>query len=377
MIQLKKAQNKMAFAKVGLYGDAGSGKTFTAAKMAIGLHQHAKLEKPVAMFDTEPAASFIIPLFEKAGIDFLVFDESRALADLMEFMDVAERECSIVIIDSITHVWKDAQDSYIKKINDSRKKQRKSPLFRLEFHHWGPIKAEWAKFTDRYLSSKIHAIVCGRAGSIYEYQKNEETGKMELITSGTKMATEKEMGYEPSLLIEMVKHRENGRIINRALVEKDRADIYNGMEFDKPGFDTFINHFNFLNIGGKHFESMRQRDSTELFDDESEETFSGEKRKREIQSELIKDLLVEHDLDGTSQKVKKERIALLKGIFGTSSWTQISSMSSDRQKRGYDSMKAKLTEKIDGDKENPGTPPEGGKDASGDNQPAISAEPTE
>lgn len=62
---------------------------------------------------------------------------------------------------------------------------------------------------------------------------------MELITSGTKMATEKEMGYEPSLLIEMVKHRENGRIINRALVEKDRTDRLNGKKFDLPNFETF------------------------------------------------------------------------------------------------------------------------------------------
>ena len=78
MSMLKKATNKMAYAKVGLYGDAGSGKTFTAAQIAIGLHQFADLKKPVAMFDTEPAASFIVPHFEKAGIEFFLFDESRA-----------------------------------------------------------------------------------------------------------------------------------------------------------------------------------------------------------------------------------------------------------------------------------------------------------
>ena len=97
MSMLKKATNKMAYAKVGLYGDAGSGKTFTAAQIAIGLHQFADLKKPVAMFDTEPAASFIVPHFEKAGIEFFLFDESRALADLMAFMDEAERDCSILI----------------------------------------------------------------------------------------------------------------------------------------------------------------------------------------------------------------------------------------------------------------------------------------
>ena len=67
---LKKARNRMAYAKIGLYGDAGSGKTYTAAMFAIGLHQYAKLKKPVAMFDTEPAASFIIPYFKDNNIPY-------------------------------------------------------------------------------------------------------------------------------------------------------------------------------------------------------------------------------------------------------------------------------------------------------------------
>jgi len=279
-MKLKKARNIMAYGKVGLYGEAGSGKTFTAAKIAIGLHQAAKLKKPIGMFDTEPAASFIIPLFEKAGIEFLVFDESRALADLMGFMDEAEKECSIVIIDSITHVWKDVQRSFLKKTNETRRKKNKPPIYRLEFQHWGIIKDHWGKFTDRYLSSKLHCIICGRTSSIYEYQKNDETGKNELITSGTKMATEKEMGYEPSLLIEMVKNRVNGRIINRAIVEKDRADMYNGREYDSPCYETFKKHFEFLNIGGEHFGSMDARDSKELFTDiEDDEDGATEKMK--------------------------------------------------------------------------------------------------
>ena len=163
---LKKPINRQAFAKVGIYGDAGSGKTYTAALIAIGLHKFAKCGKPVGMFDTEPAASYIIPLFEKAGVEFLVYDESRALRDLMAFMDESEETCSVVIVDSITHVWRDAQDSFLKNLNSKRKQRGQGPIYSLEFHHWKPIKAAWAAFTDRFLSSKIHCIVCGRAGSI-------------------------------------------------------------------------------------------------------------------------------------------------------------------------------------------------------------------
>lgn len=347
MSMLKPASNRVSFAKVGFYGEAGSGKTLTAAKVAIGLYKAAGCTKPVAMFDTEPAASYIVPLFKEAGIEFLVYDESRALKDLMAFVDEAEQSCSMVIVDSITHVWRDAQASYLKVVNEAAKRRQGSkyrPMYKLEFHHWQPIKAAWAEFTDRFLSSKLHFIVCGRAGSIYEYQKNEESGKMELITVGTKMATEKELGYEPSLLVEMVKIRHDGKIINRALVEKDRTDTLNGNEIDYPDFASFKTHFDFLNIGGQHFDSMNTRDSADMYTLGAEDGggFGDEKRQREIWCEEIKSLLITHGLDGSSTEVKAKRNQLLIEVFGTGSWTKIEGMNSDKIKSGRLDMQAVL-----------------------------------
>lgn len=219
MSLLKPATNKMAYAKVELYSSAGSGKSYTATNIAIGLHQAIKSQKPIVVFDTEPAFSWLIPKFEHAGIELLVVDESRTLADLMTFMDEAEKVSDVVIVDSITHVWREAQDAYLKKVNAMKKKKGEKPIYQLEFHHWRPIKASWQKFADRFLSSKMHVIVCGRAGTIYEYQeKDDGSGKKELISTGTKMATEKELRYEPSLLIEMLQKRDDGKIINVASI---------------------------------------------------------------------------------------------------------------------------------------------------------------
>jgi hypothetical protein len=336
---LKPAKKNMAFAKVGLYGKAGSGKTRTSAEIAIGLYQYAKLTKPVAVFDTEPAYSFMIPFFEKAGIELMIFDESRAFADLMTYIDQVEEHCSIVIVDSITHIWKDIQASYIKRINITREAQKKRPISSLEFHHWGPIKSEWATFTDRFLASKIHFILCGRAGSEYSYQLNDRTNKMELISTGDRMATEKELAHEPSLLIEMVKIRHDNKIINRALVEKDRSDFYNGAEIDMPNFNSFIKHFEFLNIGGEHFDSLNKRDSTELFNEQGEDDWSNEKRMRDIYAEEIKALFVRRGLDGTAKDVKEKRGKYLYETFGTGSWTAITSMKSDQISNGYNTLK--------------------------------------
>lgn len=339
---LQPATNRQAFGKVGIYGSAGSGKTYTAAKLAIGLHQYAKLTKPIGFFDTEPAAGYVLPLFEKAGIELLVYDQSRALADLMRFMDEAEEACSIVIIDSITHVWREAQSAYLKKINDGRKRQNKSPITRLEFQHWMPIKAAWAQFSDKFLSCKLHVIVCGRAGTIYEYQDRDDgSNKKELISTGTRMATEKELGHEPSLLIEMIGERRDGKTINMGVVQKDRADKINGREFDMPQFKDFEPHFAKLNLGGEHFESMDRRNSTELYTEEGDDNWSAEQRNRAIWSEEIQGLLVKAH-PGMSAAEKQAKSDLLFAIFQTRSWTKVENTRSEALKTGYETLKALL-----------------------------------
>lgn len=342
MGMLKPATNKMAYSKIGIYGTAGSGKTRTATEIAIGLHKAIGSTKPIVAFDTEPAFSFVLPIYQKAGIELLIADESRALSDLMKFMDEAEKVSDIAIIDSITHVWRDAQESYLNQLNDSRKRNGKRPLPALEFHHWRPIKAAWAEFTDRFLSSKMHVVVCGRAGTIYEYQdKDDGSGKKELISTGTRMATEKELGYEPSLLIEMVADREDGKTVNVAVVQKDRSDTINGAELRMPTFKSFKSHFDALNIGGKHFDSMDARDSKELFTGVDESGFDQEIKRRAVLSEEIAEILKKY-YPSQSVDDKQKRMDLIEQFFDTRSWTKVESMNADTLKSGYDNLKAKL-----------------------------------
>jgi hypothetical protein len=345
MMLLKPASNRMAFAKIGIYGTAGSGKTRTATEIAIGLHKSIGSKKPIAAFDTEPAFGFVLPFFQKAGIELLVADDSRALFDLMDFMDEAEKQCDIAIIDSITHVWRDAQDSYLKRLNNSRKQYGKKPLGALEFQHWRPIKAAWAEFTDRFLSSKLHVIVCGRAGTIYEYQdKDDGTGKKELISTGTRMATEKELGYEPSLLFEMIADRENGKTTNVAVIQKDRSDTINGHEIRMPTFRHFEPHFKALNIGGQHFGSMDAKDSQAMFPDANESGWDAESRQRTIYAEEIAELLKKYH-PSQSVEDKQKRMDLAEQFFDTRSWTAVETMHSDILKSGLDALREKLEPK--------------------------------
>lgn len=342
---LKIAKNRMAYAKIGIYGTAGSGKTRTAAEIAIGLSKAIGSKKPIAAFDTEPAFGFVLPLFNAAGIELLVEDDSRALIDLMSFMDEAEKQCDIVIIDSITHVWRDAQDSYLARLNKTRAAQHKKPMYALEFQHWKPIKAAWAAFTDRFLSSKMHVIVCGRAGTVYEYQdKDDGTGKKELISVGTRMATEKELGYEPSLLIEMIADRRDGKMVNVALIQKDRSDALNGAEIDYPNYKKLEKHFKALNIGGDHFDSMDKKNSEAMFPDASESGWDAESRNRAILSEEIIELMKKH-YPSQSVEDKQKRADLLEKICGTRSWTAIESSHSEKLRAWLQDMRLNLEPK--------------------------------
>jgi hypothetical protein len=106
-------------------------------------------------------------------------------------MKEAEGSCSVLIIDSITHVWKEFCQAYL------RAKKRTY----LKFDDWSYLKGDdgWQKFTDQFINSSIHVIFAGRAG--FEYDTDEETGKKTLECTGIKLKAEGETGYEPDLFV--------------------------------------------------------------------------------------------------------------------------------------------------------------------------------
>ena len=341
---LKKPHNRQAFAKVGIYGDAGSGKTTTASKIAIGLAGLSS--KRVAFFDTEGGSDYLIKAFEAANIELFVSDISRDLKYLMAFMKEAVSEkIDVVIVDSVSHIWKQLQKDYLDELNERNVKNGRKKRFALEFQDWKFIKDKWQEFTDMYLTAPVHIIICGRMAQIYDYQENETTGKKELITNGTKMSTEKELGYEPSLLIEMMKEydKDKNRLMNKAIVEKDSTDTLNGRIFYMPTFETFKPHFDFLNIGGKHLE-IKAKDGNAFSGDIGDDGWGAEKRRREIECEEIQGLLLKYYPSQTVED-KKAKMEWLEFIFQTRSWTAVEGMRADDLKLKRESLKIALEEK--------------------------------
>lgn len=347
MTLFKEATNTMAFAKVGLLGFAGSGKTRTAWEIAQGLHKAIGSIRPIGMMDTETGADFLIPLAKEAGIKFFV-SKTRAFKDLTDGIKEAENLVDILIIDSVSHYWVDLVESYRKKKNVNR----------LAFQDWGIIKPQWAEFSTWYVTSKVHCIIAGRAGFEYDYFEGDD-GKMELYKTGTKMKAEGEFGFEPSLLIEMerIKNpdateqyhksktktdkekavkaiREERQWVRRAFVLKDRADILDGKFFDNPTFTDFAPHWQYLNIGGEH-HPVTLGDSQSLFNVEGKPNWKVEQEMKDLNRAEIK-ALVEKYFPGSAVKEKTARILLKEHVFCVRSDEGLESVSLDILKEGKD-----------------------------------------
>jgi hypothetical protein len=354
---LKKAESTSAFAKIGILGFPGSGKTYTASLIAIGICKSTKNNK-VAFLDTETGSDFLLPKIQAEGIE--VFQaKTRAFSDLCQTIKECQKEgVGVLIIDSITHVWRDLCDSYDRKLNRNG---------RLQFQDWAKIKSEWKEYTDLYINSRLHIICCGRAGYEYDFDFNED-GTKDLIKTATRMKVESEFAFEPSLVLEMERTTESkeeikehlgkadrkskefkqthkpetgSKWIHRCYVLKDRTDTINGMQFDYPTFDNFLPHFKALNIGGIHLGVDTTRTSEDRFDSDGNTQYYKEKNSKTRWSEEIQGLLVLH-IPGQGQEDKKRKAALLKDIFDTFSWSMIENMPSDRLHEGYKKLKEQL-----------------------------------
>lgn len=338
MALLKKAVNEQAFLKAGWLGFAGSGKTTTASMLAIGIAKRLANGKPVAFFDTETGSDFLIPKFDAEGVELMTV-KSTAFPDLLAVGKEAEADCSVLIVDSITHVWNELNEAQLKAVNAGLKKRNKAPIKKLEFQHMAEVKRTWAQWTTFFITSRLHILVCGRAGFEWEWETNEETGKKELTKVGTKMKVESEFGFEPSLLIEMERVSKGADAgsgwLHRAHILKDRTDTINGKAFDfekpaksyKPGdwqrtFKPFEPVFNALNIGGAHVGVDTTRTNDGVFNEDGQSPASTRYSQVEIALETIQNTMILL-WPGQDQLSKQLKLAAVEGVFGERSWKAV------------------------------------------------------
>jgi hypothetical protein len=341
MTLLKPLGAGQGYLKAGFLGFQKSGKTFTALELALGTRALMKQDGPIAMFDTEGGSEYVAERVRKETGQDLLGVKSRSFDDLMAMgQECLSEGVSVLIVDSVTHVWRELQDAYLKKVNARLKQKGKPGRFNLEFQDWNPIKAQWSTWTDFYLNSKLHIVICGRAGFEYGHEENQSTGKKELIKTGVKMRVESEFGFEPSLLVELERVQEDHRIVHRATVLGDRFGVVDGQTCDNPTFEFFLPHVKKLKPGA-HTPIDTETKSDVDVDEDGRDSWYREKREREIFAEEIQgELLRLHPTQGAADKAAK--LDLLEKYFNTRSWTKVENMNSATLKAGLDQMRKDL-----------------------------------
>jgi len=225
--------NTKPYFKAAFEGDPGTGKSWTTALVAIGLHKKIKSKKPIVLIDTEKASKFLLPLFREHGIDAMV-RETHSLADLVKAMQLcSEGYSDIMVIDSLTHIWMDFQEAYKRKFNRQN----------FQIQDWMTIKADWNKhFAIPLVQSPIHILATGRISDRME-QEVDEDGRKEFTKVGVKMQAEKNAAYEFDVLVLMERHeliQKNKREVWRqAVVLKGRGNLLDGAVFKNPTYENF------------------------------------------------------------------------------------------------------------------------------------------
>lgn len=329
---LQVIEDAPGFVKASFQGPQGSGKSRTAVELACTTHGVFKSKKPIAFFDTEGGSDYLAKLIEERTGFKPVRVKTRAFSQLL---DVA-KECrqgaaDILIVDSITHVWREIQASYMARINEGRRYEKT----RMDIQDIMAIKTQWGPWPDEFLNSPVHIIICGREGNEWGHEEDEESGKRQLVAVGKKMKVEGEFGYEASLMVSMhaeqvaaatirkknkTTEKRPSTIINVATVLKDRYDVMNGQMIEMPTGDDFMPFIERLNPDLHHEVDTANHSVHSM--PESDGGYLKDKTDRQIVVEKIQ-AEIGTLYPGQTSDEKKARIELVKTHFGTNSWTEI------------------------------------------------------
>lgn len=206
----RKAERKKAKLRLGLVGPAGSGKTYGALLVAMGLGGR------IAMIDTENGSG---DLYAGLGdYDVCTLSAPYEVQKYLAAIKDAERAgYDVLIIDSLSHAWAgeggllDQQG----KIADAGRGN--------SYTAWRQVTPWHNKLVEAMLTSHCHIIATMRAKTEYILEENER-GKKEPKKVGMAPVQRDGMDYEFGVVFDI-----SGN--HTAQVSKDRTSLFDGRVF--------------------------------------------------------------------------------------------------------------------------------------------------
>jgi len=222
----KRAQRKQAKLRLALMGPAGSGKTYSALKIAKGLGGR------IAIIDTERgSAELYSNLFE---YDAAQLEPPYSPDHYIHLLKSAEEASyDVIIVDSLSHAW--AGDGGILDIHD-----RASKVTRNSFSAWREVTPKHNQLVDALLGCSSHLIVTMRTKTSYEVQ--QENGKTKVVKVGLSPIQRDGLEYEFTVVLDL---SIDGHMANAT---KDRTSLFDGNYFT-PSEDTGARLLTWLNTG--------------------------------------------------------------------------------------------------------------------------------
>ena len=223
VIKFQKAKPMQAFYKGTVYGESGSGKSWTSLLQAEGLA--GLTGKRIAYVDTEHGTDFYTERFDYDRIC------TKSLADTLDSIQALNPKThSVIIIDSISHLWDSAISAF------EGKRTRNESANGIPMHAWGGIKKPYKNLIRWLMDCEFHVFIIGRQKNIFE---DDENGNMKKIGVGLRAETETQ--YEPHICCRMVAKKSDNdttKSTHYALYEKDRTGLLSGRTFPNPSFKT-------------------------------------------------------------------------------------------------------------------------------------------
>jgi energy-coupling factor transporter ATP-binding protein EcfA2 len=216
----KQAERTQLWLRCALFGPSGSGKTMTALRMAKGMAD--KTGGQFAVIDTEARSASKY----SDRIPFIVDDLERKTVDdyINSMHEAARMGYQVLVIDSLSHAWRELTDEVDRIAQASTSKNTFSP--------WAKVNPKQKRFIDAILNFPGHIIATMRSKTEWVIGENRN-GKTAPEKLGLAPEQGKGIEYEFDLLIEL-----NQR--HQALVTKDRTGKFQDETIDKPGEDFGI-----------------------------------------------------------------------------------------------------------------------------------------
>lgn len=269
----QKAKREQVWLKVLLSGASGSGKSYSALKMATGIAK--KCNSGIAYIGTEGSRNKYYA--NEFDYDLLELEEPFECEKYMAAIDEAVKAgYKVLIIDSMTHEWKWLNDVHDKMPGNS-------------FTNWGKLKPRHHKFMDKVLNSPIHIIATARGKD--DWVLEDKNGKQVPKKVGMGQQQDKDISYEytVSLMISQDTHV--------ASADKDNTHLFDGK-----------------------FEVLTENDGERLYDWANQGEVPAPKSPQPTYSEVT-----ESDED-ILKAIKKEIISMCTQLGGTKNETLMATL---------------------------------------------------